>query len=223
MEKGVSSNSLKVLHQNIRGLRDKNDELTCSLNSFSIMPHILCLTEHFASTQNLSFISLDNYQLSSIFSRTAFCGGGACIYIRKDLIHKSINVTQFCVEKTFEICVSHVGTGNVGFTVLCIYRSPSGNFDLFLNLFESTLNYLHKPKSEFIICGDFNINFLTDSTRKMQITLLLQSFNLFHTVDFPTRVTNGASSAIDNIMIDITRINSFDVSSISNALSDHDA
>jgi hypothetical protein len=39
-------------------------------------------------------------------------------------------------------------------------------------------------------------------------------------VDFPTRVTNGASSAIDNIMIDISRSNSFHVSSISNALSD---
>jgi hypothetical protein len=147
----------------------------------------VCLTEHLASTQNLSFINLDNYQLSSSFSHTTFCGGGTCIYIRKDLIHKCINVTQFCVQKTFEICVSHVGIDNVGFTILCIYRSPSGNFDLFVNLLVSTLNYLHKSKSEFVIYGDFNINFLNDCNRKMQITLLLQSFNLFHMVDFPTR------------------------------------
>jgi hypothetical protein len=131
MVKGVPSNSLKVLHQNIRRLRDKNDELTCSLNSFDIIPHVLCLTEHFATTQNISFINLDNYQLSSSFSHTTFCGGGACIYIRKDLIHKSINVTQFCVEKTFEICVPHVHIGTVGFMILCIYRSPSGNFIFF--------------------------------------------------------------------------------------------
>jgi hypothetical protein len=72
MVKGVSSNSLKVLHQNIRGLRDKNDELTCLLNSFNIIPHVLCLTEHFASTHNLSFINLGNYQLSSSFSHTTF-------------------------------------------------------------------------------------------------------------------------------------------------------
>jgi hypothetical protein len=131
MVKGVSSNSLKVLHQNIRGMRDKNDELICSLNSFDIIPHVLCLVEYFASSHNLSFINPDNYQLSTSFSCTTFCGGGACIYIRKDLIHKSITVTQFCVEKTFEICVSHVRIDNVGFTILCIYRSPSGNFDLF--------------------------------------------------------------------------------------------
>jgi hypothetical protein len=51
----------------------------------------------------------------------------------------------------------------------------------------------------------------------------LQSYNTFHTVQFPTRITETISSAIDNIFIDNARINSYDVISISNGLSNHEA
>jgi hypothetical protein len=58
---------------------------------------------------------------------------------------------------------------------------------------------------------------------KTQLLLLLQSYNTFHTVQFPTRITETISSAIDNIFIDNARITSYDVISISNGLSDHEA
>jgi hypothetical protein len=85
------------------------------------------------------------------------------------------------------------------------------------------LKLLFKPKNKFIICGDFNVNFLEESRRKMQLALLLQSYNTFYTVQFPTRITENTSSAIDNIFTDRARINLFEVISISNGLSDHDA
>jgi hypothetical protein len=47
--------------------------------------------------------------------------------------------------------------------------------------------------------------------------VLLQSYNIFHPVQFPTRITETKSSATDN-----TRINSYDVISISNGLSHPD-
>ena len=37
------------------------------------------------------------------------------------------------------------------------------------------------------MCGDFNINFLKDSTFK-QVTLLFQSYNQFQSINFPTRI-----------------------------------
>jgi endonuclease/exonuclease/phosphatase family metal-dependent hydrolase len=80
-----------------------------------------------------------------------------------------------------------------------------------------------KPKNEFILCGDFNVNFLEESSRKTQLLVLLQSYNLFYTVQFPTRITETISSAIDNIFIDMAQTNSYEVISIGNGLSDHDA
>jgi hypothetical protein len=53
--------------------------------------------------------------------------------------------------------------------------------------------------------------------------VLLQSYNVFYTVQFSTRITETKSSAIDNIFIDKARTNSYEVISIGNGLSDHDA
>ena len=44
--------------------------------------------------------------------------------------------------------------------IFCVYRAPSGDFDYFLNKLDYILNSLHNYKTEFIICGDININYL---------------------------------------------------------------
>jgi hypothetical protein len=150
-------------------------------------------------------------------------GGGVCIYVRSDLNFTTINVTQFCDEMNIEICAIKITARNTNIIVLCVYSSPSGNFDHFVNTLDTALKSLYKSKIEFILCGDFNVNFLGDSGCKLQLALFMQSYNIFHTVEFPTGVGKNTSTAIDNIIIDRARINSFKVTSISNGLSDHDA
>jgi hypothetical protein len=76
--------------------------------------------------------------------------------------------------------------------------------------------------SEFIICGDFNVNYLDYSNRKKQLDALLSSFNLLSAVCFPTRILNGSVSAIDNIFVDFSRKRNYTISSLVNGLSDHD-
>jgi hypothetical protein len=88
---------------------------------------------------------------------------------------------------------------------LCIYRSSSGKF------------------VEFVIWSDFNVNFLIDSSSAQQLSFLLQSYNLFHVVDSPTRMTKDLGTAIDNIFIDFSRWNSFQIFPLINGLSDHEA
>jgi hypothetical protein len=57
----------------------------------------------------------------------------------------------------------------------------------------------------------------------MQIALLIQSHNIFHTVEFPTRISKNTGTAIDSNFIDNARINSFKLTPIINGWSDHDA
>ena len=85
--------------------------------------------------------------------------------------------------------------------ILCVYRSPSGNVHQFLRLFEIMLMSLYRPKTEFVICGDVSIDYLSDSYRKQELSQLLGSFNALHTVNFPTRFQNCHSSAIDKIFV----------------------
>jgi len=77
--------------------------------------------------------------------------------------------------------------------------------------------------SHFIICGDININYLKESEDKSHLDNILLSYNLISIINFPTRVQNTSSTAIDNIFIDVSQFESYTVTPITNGLSDHDA
>jgi hypothetical protein len=51
----------------------------------------------------------------------------------------------------------------------------------------------------------------------------LRSCNLIGTINFPIRVQGNSATAIDNILIDITRLDNYSIRPIINELSDHDA
>jgi hypothetical protein len=68
--KNVNSiNLLNIFHQNIRGLRNKSDELKHSFEIDGINPHILCLSEHHMVGQDLLHLTLDGYSLGSSFCK----------------------------------------------------------------------------------------------------------------------------------------------------------
>ncbi len=48
--------------------------------------------------------------------------------------------------------------------MLYMYKSPSGNFHQFLRLFEKILMSVYRPKTEFVKCGDVNIDYLQIGT-----------------------------------------------------------
>jgi exonuclease III len=93
-------------------------------------------------------------------------------------------------------------TKTVNLIVLSIYIIRLGDINAFLKRLVAILKYLYSPKSEFIICGDININYLNENNRKQQINTLLKTYNLHPppTVNFATRVQNSWSTAIDNIL-----------------------
>ena len=55
-----------------------------------------------------------------------------------------------------------------------------------------------------------------------QLDALLNFYNILSTIDFPTRNDNDSISAIDNIFIDNTRLNNYQVFPLINRLSDCD-
>jgi hypothetical protein len=105
---------------------------------------------------------------------------------------------------------------------LAIYRAPTGDFETFLNKLDSIMNYLYKPKTEFVICGTINIDYLSESYRKQRLNSLRASFNLTSIVSFPTRIQNSSNSAIDNIFIDSSRLEHISIKPEINGLSEHD-
>jgi len=86
---------------------------------------------------------------------------------------------------------------------------------------DKILNSLHSPKTQFIICGDININYMEMSNKRKSLDNLLAMYNLTSTVNFPTRIVEKSISMIDNIFINASR--NYTIKPHINGLSDHDA
>jgi hypothetical protein len=76
--KSTKNNILKIFHQNLRGLRNKCNEI-CHLKEQT--PHVLCFTEHHLEGNEIVHHNLDNYILEAYYSRKHFKKGGTCIYM----------------------------------------------------------------------------------------------------------------------------------------------
>jgi hypothetical protein len=87
----------------------------------------------------------------------------------------------------------------------------------------TNLVVFYEPSIELLICGDFNVDYLLNDNRKQQLSVLLNTFNMVHTVNFSTRLQNNHASAIDNIFVDKLRLSSYVTVPLCNALSDHQA
>jgi hypothetical protein len=65
------------------------------------------------------------------------------------------------------------------------------------------------------------VDYLQSHSRKQQLDLLLDTYNLKSIVNFPTRIANGSGTAIDNFFIDLSL--KYTIRPLINGISDHDA
>jgi hypothetical protein len=82
--------SLANLHQNIRSIINKCEEITSSLQ---IDPHVLCFSEHRMVEQDLLLFKLIRYTLGPSYSRQTFQEGGVYVFVRKDLCSNRTDLT----------------------------------------------------------------------------------------------------------------------------------
>ena len=123
--------NIKIFHQNIRGLRHKGDELLIALSN--INPLVLCLSEHRLSNDEIKHMHMNQYSLGAHFSRSKYTHGGVAIYVLDDILFHDLDLTLYTKEKDFEACALKLHNLSINLLILCIYRSPSGDFTIFLN------------------------------------------------------------------------------------------
>jgi len=122
-------------------------------------------------------------KLGTNYCRKNLKQGGICIYVRESLKFTNTDLLIYSKVQDIEIAAIQLNIQKRK-VIVCIYRAPCGNFECFLNKLEIILNSLHKHNSEFIICGDININYLESNNKKNQLDNLLGTYNLIDTVFF---------------------------------------
>ncbi|XP_072933417.1 uncharacterized protein [Epargyreus clarus] len=98
----------------------------------------------------------------------------------------------------FEIC--GIELSDAKFIIICIYRTPNSNVELFLDHLEKILFYLgRKTKHRVVITGDFNIDILKDTNIKEQFIRVVQAFNFIIHIQEPTRGCACLDQILSNI------------------------
>ena len=196
-----------------------NNVVHCTANC----PTLKKETEHHLKDSELTHINMEHYTLGASYCRQSRTHGGVGIFMHNTLSYSTINLSKFCNDYDLEACTIQLIIPPNIYNILCIYRSPTGNFTTFLMHLEAILTQLHTNASNLIVCGDINVNYLQESRNKSLLNSLLVSFNLHSAVNFPTRISNSSSTTIDNIFIDKYKNKDYSIIPISNGLSDHDA
>lgn len=126
------NNSCTILHQNIAGYLNKQNLFEMYLNELndsSVSVDVICLSETFIKTGSESNAKLHNFILSARFSRDAK-RGGVCIFTRANLKTKEVpGIKNFAQVYSFECCA--VELIELHCIVLCVYRIPNSNVDIF--------------------------------------------------------------------------------------------
>ncbi|CAH0555186.1 unnamed protein product [Brassicogethes aeneus] len=193
-----SGKSFKVFHLNCRSIRNKVLELeTLAAN---LNPQIMCFTEHWLSPAEIKLYNIQNYKQINNFSREHIKGGGTVIYAKTNLSMCPISYNVTAVERVFEYTSSKLYLNNKKTIIVCVYRSPNGNINVFINLINDLLENIKCENCYVIVCGDFNIDFGNNQNINNNLVCdLFSSFGLHSHVNENTRVGTNSATRIDNV------------------------
>lgn len=215
--------SVTLMHQNFQCIRNKLYQLEIIINHDLKKLDILCCTEHWLNTKEITYCHIPDFNLSSYFCRDTYKNGGTAIFVRQHLSHiEKKNTYYLNQDKVFEHAVTEISGQDYNLTVVCVYRSPDGCIKTFLEKFELLLNHLKSKKKQLILCGDFNIDFLNSDATITEFRSLIRSYNLIETIDTPTRIASNSKTCLDQIIIDHDSY-PFSVGNIDMGIADHNA
>lgn len=209
---------MTIFYQNAQYIQEKVELFSDSLSEED--PEVVCLVEHGLRNNDIQQLRLhQNYSIVSYSQRVMYKGGGTLIAVKKEIqAVKNCSFQNVYVEKCIEFCSVNLQIGESKLTVLCIYRSPSGNLaDFFSKLRE--IVEISPIGDRVILVGDFNTDLKIENNFTLEFLNILRTGHFFPTVFEDTRVT---ASRIDNLFCNFHDAK-YTSGVVENALADHRA
>lgn len=183
---------------------------------------ILCISETWLQSDEIQFVRFCNYNIISYYCRNTYLHGGSLILVKKSFTATEItNLTKLSVDKLFEISAIKLTINYINYCIICLYRAPNTDVNMFLSKLDECLNLaLNLNVHKIIICGDLNINYLCKNNDTIGLEDIITSFNIHPVFNEPTRIVNNSITAVDYIL---TNFNVRDKNIIFTGISDHSA
>lgn len=182
--------NFRVVHQNIRSMRENLDLFLSNYSGNSKLPDLLFLSEIWIYDNEVgTYDILPNHKLFANCNDN-YSAGGVALYIKDDLPY---NVYLDKI-KSADLLKVEVTLNSDIFTFICIYRLQAFSQSSFLNEFSQ---YLSRNKCKnLVVLGDININILNPESCSDYL-LLMSSYGLESLINEPTRP--ASNTCIDHI------------------------
>ena len=193
----ITQNGLKILYYNARSIIPKLDELQllCAAEN----PSIVCLVETWleGDIQDTE-LTIPNYTIIRLDRNRH--GGGVAMFIHDSLSHNVL----VSGPSDLELLIVSIVLPNL--RKLCLgvfYRPPSSPLSVFDTLSDTLSSLDHTSFTNFILLGDYNVNFLQPSSPfYVHLCNIMHSLSLTQVVTEPTHIgPNGQSSLIDLVFM----------------------
>ena len=210
-----SENYISICSINIRSIRNKLE----FLNNFFEEFDLLAVSEsHIDKDVSDNDLKLDSFSPSIIRKDRNNYGGGVMIYAKNEIILTRKTELENPIDETVWVEVRAKGQT---FLLCHSYRPPNSDVNYWTRLNHAITLGL-QVNGKIVVTGDLNSDLFTTNNNRLIDTITL--FNLYNTIEKPTRITDHSSTLLDPIIIsdDLNCIFS-DVFNIPREVSDHDA
>ena len=197
LDKLFTTNSISMLHMNIRSMINKFDELKSLLAQTEQMWDFIFISETWFTKEIEELFSIDHYQLFCD-SRQSKSGGGSAIYALKNIQANETPIFQFSTAEAVFLQVKL--SKHKSCLIVQLYRAPRNNAEFLVEL-EKCLIEISKLNILTYIVGDFNADLftITDNSFNEAFFTMMCSYGFLPTISKATRVATGSVTLIDNI------------------------
>ena len=194
----LHKHNFTFLNLNIRSLNKNISKLEILLQQMKFNPSVIFVTETWLHCNKTFIHSLKNYNyISRPGSNKA---GGTGLFIHSNIDYNIINNLQFNLDNCEDLWVEIELNNNNKITLGSIYRHPTYDIDNFKNKLLHNIEILNNKRSNYIIAGDMNIDWLKNSKQIKSYKNEILSQGVLQTVTTPTHLSeNNKSSIIDHI------------------------
>jgi len=189
---------LFLVHFNTRSLVKNLNKITDWLNSSSIFPDVIAISETKLYGDKHTMVNIKGY--SFIHKNSLTDTGGAGLNIKSELMFRErpdLNLNDDNVE---DLWVEIFSQFKKTIIVSTNYFHPKNNVNEFSRNVENTIIKLNNQRQTFYVSGDFNINLLPDRHLTHAYLNSLTSFGVHSLINKPARfMHNCTPSLLDHI------------------------
>ena len=202
----LQRNDFFLVHFNTRSLSKNLDKIEEFLNDMNRFPESIAISETKLNSNSSSNNNILHYSFLRNDSPTNAGGVGFYIkdtlqlcFLRDDL---SLNLPN-CEDLWIQIKCK---MSDIILAVIC--RHPNKEISSFQNKICERISSVESNKSNYVICGDININTLENTNKTIDYINALTSIGCKMTIRNPTRCANNCSpSLLDHVYTNISSKN----------------